>query len=83
MNIFKDTNDINEKSVAGFISLGIMISYAITDILFTCLGKVFIVNEYIFEAFMWVVLGSFGIAEVGKFFGKRKIKKDTEEEKEQ
>ena len=83
MNIFKDTNDINEKSVAGFISLVIMMAYALIDILFACLGKVFVVNEYIFEAFMWVVLGSFGIAEVGKFFGKRKIKKDTEEEKEQ
>lgn len=82
-NIFKDTNDTNEKSIAGFLALGIMVIYALADIISGAFGKVLILNEYIFDAFMWVVLGSFGIAEVGKFFNKKEIREEKKEEEQQ
>lgn len=81
-NIFKDTNDTNEKSITGFLAFGIMVIYALTDIVSGVFGKVLVLNEYIFDAFMWIVLGSFGIAEVGKFFNKKEIREEAKVEEE-
>ena len=70
-DIFKDSNDINEKSVAGFAALGMMILFGIVDIITGITGKVLHVQEYIYNSFVIIVLGSFGIAEVGKIFKKK------------
>ena len=67
-NIFKDDNDINEKSVVGFASFAIMVIFAITDIITGWMGNPLHVNEFIYNSFFWVTLGSFGISEVGKVF---------------
>lgn len=72
MNLFKDNNDINEKSVAGFISLLMMIAFAIADIVTGYLGKDLVVNEFIFNAFLTLTLGSLGIASVDKFINAKK-----------
>jgi hypothetical protein len=67
-NIFKDDNDINEKSVVGFASFAIMVIFAITDIITGWMGNPLHVNEFIYNSFLWVTLGSFGISEAGKVF---------------
>jgi hypothetical protein len=36
------------------------------------LGKDLVINEFIFNAFMWLVLGSFGIGSVDKWINKTK-----------
>ena len=66
-DIFKDDNDINEKSVIGFISFMIMVIFALTDLLTGYLGKDLVINETIYDSFTWVVLGCFGIAGLEKF----------------
>lgn len=70
-NIFKDDNDINEKSVVGFASFVIMTLFAIADLVTGYIGKDLVINEFIYNSFVWIVLGSFGIAEAGKIFGKK------------
>tara|TARA_R100000908_G_C3746420_1_gene141666 strand:+ start:1560 stop:1814 length:255 start_codon:yes stop_codon:yes gene_type:complete len=70
-NIFKDDNDINEKSVIGFLSFLVMIIFAITDLLTGYLGKELILNEYIYDSFTLITLGCFGIAGLEKIFGKK------------
>lgn len=70
-DIFKDSNDINEKSVAGFAALGMMILFGIVDIITGITGEVLHVQEYIYNSFVIIVLGSFGIAEAGKIFKKK------------
>jgi len=70
-NIFKDDNEINEKSVVGFAAFIVMVIFAVTDLLTGYLGKDLVINEFIYNSFVWIVLGSFGIAEVGKIFGKK------------
>ena len=70
-DIFKDSNDINEKSVAGFAALAMMILFGIVDIITGITGEVLHVQESIYNSFVIVVLGSFGIAEVGKIFAKK------------
>lgn len=76
-DIFKDTNDINEKSVVGFSSFAIMVIFATADIVTGYLGKDLVINEFIYNSFLYITLGAFGIAEVGKIFGKKNI--DSEE----
>jgi len=70
-DIFKDENDINEKSVVGFAAFVIMVLFACADLLTGYLGKDLVINEFIYNSFVWVVLGAFGIAEAGKAFGQR------------
>tara|TARA_Y100000114_G_scaffold66193_1_gene60684 strand:+ start:1187 stop:1441 length:255 start_codon:yes stop_codon:yes gene_type:complete len=71
-NLFDDKNDINEKSVVGFIAFAVMVIFAFADLLTGYLGKDLVINEFIYDSFVIVVLGCFGIAEVGKIFGSRK-----------
>ena len=70
-DIFKDKNDINEKSVVGFASFAIMTLFAFADLATGYFGKDLVINEFIYNSFVIITLGSFGIAEVGKIFGKK------------
>lgn len=65
-NIFKDDNDINEKSVVGFISFAIMVLYALISVVGNLMGYDIIINETIYNSFVTVTLGSFGIATIGQ-----------------
>jgi len=70
-DIFKDDNDINEKSVIGFISFMIMVIFALTDLLTGYLGKDLVINEFIYDSFTLMTLGCFGIAGLEKIFSKK------------
>jgi len=70
-DIFKDSNDINEKSVVGFASFAIMVLFALADIVTGFIGKDLVVQEFIYNSFVIITLGSFGIAEAGNIFGKK------------
>jgi hypothetical protein len=70
-DIFKDKNDINEKSVVGFAAFVIMVLFAIVDLVTGYVGKDLVINEFIYDSFVYIVLGAFGIAEAGKIFGKK------------
>ena len=70
-NLFKDDNDINEKSVIGFISFLVMVVFALTDLLTGYLGKDLVINEFIYDSFTLITLGCFGIAGLEKIFGKK------------
>lgn len=70
-NIFKDDNDINEKSVVGFGSFIVMVIFAVADLVTGYIGKDLVINEFIYNSFVIITLGSFGIAEAGKIFGKK------------
>jgi ABC-type uncharacterized transport system permease subunit len=69
--LFKDSNDINEKSVIGFVSFIIMIAFAAADIITGYFGKELVVQQFIFDAFMILTLGCFGISSVDKFINKK------------
>ncbi len=70
--MFNDNNSINEKSVVGFLAFVMMTSFAIADIVTGSLGKDLVINEFIFNAFLWLVLGSFGIGSIDKWINKGK-----------
>jgi hypothetical protein len=70
-DIFKKSNPYNEKTVVGFISFAIMTVVMIVDLVTGFMGQHLPLNEYVFNAFMYVTLGSFGIAGIEKFAGNK------------
>jgi ABC-type uncharacterized transport system permease subunit len=84
--LFKDNNDINEKSVVGFLSFTMMVIALFVDLVTGYMGKELLINEYIFNGFLVITLGSFGIASVDKYINrkaehdKNKLDAETEEE---
>ena len=70
-DMFKDENDINEKSVVGFASFVVMVLFAVVDLATGYFGKDLVINDGIYNSFVYVVLGAFGIGEAGKIFGKK------------
>ena len=76
-DLFRDNNDINEKSVVGFISFGMMVIALIIDLVTGWMGKELLINEFIFDGFMVITLGAFGIASIDKWTNRK-----TEVEKE-
>ena len=71
-DIFKDSNEVNEKNIVGFSSFAIMVVFALVDIFTGIFGKELILQEYIYNSFLFITLGSFGISEIGKVMSKKK-----------
>jgi hypothetical protein len=69
--MLKDNNDINEKNVVGFASFAIMVLFACVDLLTGYFGKDLVINEFIYNSFVIITLGSFGIDGIQKFAGKK------------
>jgi hypothetical protein len=69
--LFKDNNNINEKSFIGFLSFVMMVVFALADIITGSLGKELVIQDFIFNSFLWMTLGCFGIASVDKFINKK------------
>ena len=70
-DMFKDSNDINEKNVVGFASFAVMVVFAAADIITGFLGKDLVVQEFIYNSFVIITLGSFGIDGLQKFAEKK------------
>ena len=71
-DLFNDNNSINEKAVVGFISFFMMVISLIVDLTTGWLGRELLINEFIFDGFMVITLGAFGIASVDKLINKTK-----------
>jgi len=66
-DMFKDDNDVNEKNVIGFLSFAVMVIFAAADLITGYLGKDLVVQEFIYNSFVIITLGCFGIAGIEKF----------------
>lgn len=80
--MFCDSNSINEKSVVGFIAFVMMILFAIADIIRGFMGTSLVVNEFIFNSFLILVLGSFAIGSIDKYTNKKHRSTNAEAETE-
>ena len=69
--LFKDNNDINEKSVVGFLSFAMMVIALFVDLVTGWMGKELLINEYIFNGFLVITLGAFGIASFDKYINRK------------
>jgi ABC-type uncharacterized transport system permease subunit len=80
--LFNDNNTINEKSVVGFASFIMMVISLIVDLITGWMGKELLINEFIFDGFLVITLGSFGIASVDKYINNKHNKQENEVENE-
>jgi hypothetical protein len=71
-DIFKDNNDLNEKNIVGFASFTVMAIFAAADIVTGIMGMPLEITDTIFNSFVIITLGSFGIDGVTKIFNKDK-----------
>jgi|TARA_B000000557_G_scaffold231036_1_gene204140 hypothetical protein len=69
LDLFLDDNDINEKSIIGFISFTLMTIFGICDLVTAFMGQDLVISDTIYTSFVVVTLGAFGISEAGKAFG--------------
>lgn len=76
--LFNDSNSINEKSFIGFLAFSMMVVFAIADIVTGTLGKELVIQEFVFNSFMYLTLGCFGIASVDKWINKDKNQSENE-----
>ena len=70
MDLFLDDNDINEKSIIGFISFAFMCAFAVCDLITAFWGMELVISDTVYTSLVVVTLGAFGISEAGKAFGK-------------
>jgi len=65
--IFKEDNSYNEKTIIGFLSFAVMVAVMLADVTTGAFGKDLPINEFTYNSFVIVTLGSFGIAGLEKF----------------
>lgn len=82
-NLFDDNNTINEKAVVGFIAFFMLVIALGVDLITGYFGNPLLINEFIFDGFMVIVLGSFGIASVDKWLNKKNNSNNTHEDENQ
>jgi uncharacterized BrkB/YihY/UPF0761 family membrane protein len=81
-SLFDDNNTINEKSVVGFIAFFMLVIALIVDLVTGYFGTPLVLNEFIFDGFMVIILGAFGIASVDKWMNHKKDNKKEDSNKE-
>lgn len=69
--IFKNSNDYNEKTIIGFMSFAVMVIVMLADVISGWVGKDLVINEFTYNSFVIVTLGSFGIAGLESFAKKK------------
>ena len=69
--IFKDNNDYNEKSIIGFLAFAVMCVIMLVDVVTGYFGKDLVINKFIYDSFVFVVIGCFGISGLEKFAKKK------------
>lgn len=72
VKLFMDDNDINEKSIVGFLAFLMMVITLGVDIYTGFKGTEMPINEFVFQGFLVLSLGSFGIASVDKWIVSKK-----------
>lgn len=81
-DIFKDKNEFNEKTIIGFMSFAVMTLYSITDLITGYMGMELPINDFVYNSFLYITLGCFGIAGIEKVMG-GKTEEKTEEKVEE
>lgn len=71
-DLFNDNNSINEKAVVGFVAFLMLVIALVVDLITGWIGRELLINRFIFDGFLVITLGAFGIASVDKWINKTK-----------
>jgi cytochrome b len=78
--LISDNNNINEQAFVGVISFFAMVFVLLVDVITGMLSKELIIKEFIFDGFMILTLGAFGITTAGRIMSLKKKAEKKEEE---
>ena len=82
--LISDDNSINEQAFVGVISFFAMVFVLTVDVITGVLGYELIIKEFIFDGFMLLTLGAFGITTAGRIMSlKNKAKKEEASSEEE
>ena len=76
--IFKDDNTWNEKTIIGFMSFAVMVIIAAVDLITGMEGVNLEIKDYIYNSFLMLTVGSFGIAGLEKFSPAARVRAENE-----
>ena len=74
--LISDNNNINEQAFVGVISFFAMVFVLLVDVITGILSKELVIKDFIFDGFMILTLGAFGITTAGRIMS---LKKKAEE----
>ena len=77
--LISDNNQINEQAFVGVVAFFAMAFILIVDVVTGILGKELVIKEFIFDGFMILTLGAFGITTAGRIMSLKKKTKEKEE----
>ena len=81
--LISDYKNINEQAFVGVVSFFAMVFVLLTDVVTGIIGNELIIKEFIFDGFMLLTLGAFGITTAGRIMSlKNKAKKEEESSEE-
>ena len=79
--LVSDANEINEQTFVGVVAFFAMVFILIVDVVTGIWGKELVIKEFIFDGFMIITLGAFGITTAGRIMSsKQKNKEEASEE---
>ena len=82
--LVSDANEINEQTFVGVVAFFAMVFILIVDVVTGIWGKELVIKEFIFDGFMIITLGSFGITTAGRIMSlKKKAEKKEESSNEE
>ena len=74
--LVSENNEINEQSFVGVVAFFAMVFILIVDVVTGIWGKELVIKEFIFDGFMIITLGAFGITTAGRIMSLKKKNKD-------
>ncbi len=81
--LVSDNNHINEQAFVGVVAFFAMVFILIVDVITGIMSKELIIKEFIFDGFMILTLGAFGITTAGRIMSLKKKAEDKEETSEE
>ena len=76
--LISDDNHINEQAFVGVVAFFAMVFILIVDVITGIMSKELVIKEFIFDGFMILTLGAFGITTAGRIMSLKKKNKDED-----
>jgi hypothetical protein len=74
--LISDDNQINEQAFVGVVAFFAMVFILIVDVITGIWSKELVIKEFIFDGFMILTLGAFGITTAGRIMSLKKKNQD-------
>jgi len=81
--LISDDNNINEQAFVGVVAFFAMVFILIVDVITGIMSKELIIKEFIFDGFMLLTLGAFGITTAGRIMTLKNKGKNTNDKTEE